>query len=649
MNLIDAEKNVSISPAPEWILFADSKKEQDSCSTDLLHLEKQIHCGLKMRFYRFIRQFETMKSVQNGSVLELDFNPCDEMLVLHSLSIFRQTEEIDKLPGINKKLIQKEAQSHNFIYTGIWTLVIILEDVREGDILEYAYSYKDIDLFKEDFFQDVLYLEAHRPTRRIFLRLVAPIERTSLKYHGISQIPLIQDLDNSFREWIWDISDTKAPILEPDLPSWYNPYSWVQISSFRNWDEVAKSGQGIFKTSSELSPSIKKQINQWKEEYSTIQDITTVIIHFVQKEIRYLSLNENKISNCVADPNLVYTRRFGDCKDKTWLLCLMLREIGILSYPALVNTQLKDKIVSFLPSFQFNHAILAIEFEEMIYWIDPTLTFQGGKFNSKSEETHGYALLIGKPGHSLVLMNCGTESKTVSLVTFDLIRHQENGTMQVETKYYHENANNMRAFLTQITPEELTKNYTNYSNKFYHLATSLHTTSIEDLSDLNVITIKEAYSVSNLGVCIKEKNLLKYVYTIHPLTLFSNLILNIDITRKSPLAIAFPLNIQEEILVRSPKKLNIKDKENKITNEYYEYTERWIKENSQSYRVIFSLKTLKDHVAVEHLPEIKNFMDELSKSLTFTLAFMKTSDKVWGITGTIFLLLSLFRFLLSIS
>jgi hypothetical protein len=98
-----------------------------------------------------------------------------------------------------------------------------------------------------------------------------------------------------------------------------------------------------------------------------------------------------------------------------------------LAYPALVNTQLKDKIVSFLPSFQFNHAILAIEFEEMIYWIDPTLTFQGGKFNSMSEETHGYALLIGKPGHSLVLMNCGTESKTVSLVTFDLIRLQEKG------------------------------------------------------------------------------------------------------------------------------------------------------------------------------------------------------------------------------
>ncbi len=636
MNLSEIENKITVSPFPEWVLDSDINKDGDSLS-DYMHLEKQIHICLKTHFYRAVRKFNSINSIQHGSIFELDIDINDEMLALHRFKIYRKNEEIDKLIGMNKKLIKKERHADNFIYSGIWTLILILDDIREGDILEYAYSYiRGEDFITAESFQDSLYFNTSVDTKRSYFRLLAPIKRTNLKFHGKNEPKSVQDLDHDLREWIWDNSSVKSAIFEPDQPSWYNPFNWLQISSFNNWNEVAECGSRIFPNDSELSPIIHDVIVKWKREHADMKNLILAIIRFVQQEIRYLSLEDNRLEkNCAVDPKEVYVKRFGDCKDKTLLLSLLLKEIGIQSYPALVNTSLKEKITSFLPSFQFNHAILAVEYEGAFYWIDPTLSYQRGTFNSVSRKKYAYALLIGHPEKALVEMDCTeSESKTITITKFNLKELDEPVEMEIETRYINEMADNIRQYLSQITLEDLAKNYLNYTSQFYPDIASNKFLEVEDLTDENIVVIKESYSIPHLAVKKTNGLQVEYTYKFIPLSILSCLNCHFNPNRETPLSITCPLNIEEEIIIKTSQEIEFPNDDININNSHYKYKESWIKDKENLYRVSFSLISLKDHVDVEHLHNIKEFMNNLGDRIVIIMITTKNlAERVESISS----------------
>lgn len=177
--------------------------------------------------------------------------------------------------------------------------------------------------------------------------------------------------------WTWTVTnrphrpeesyDTPAAHVDCDLmvridpPASSTTFKPLHLSS---WSEITQKlndlNNGKCDTSPELAAKARELAGSLEDPIAKIQAIG----QFVQK-LRYISNAEglNQGQGMVARPaSLVYSRRFGDCKDKANLMRAMLREVGITCLPVGAGSGLQEMIRPEAANmFQFNHAICAIE------------------------------------------------------------------------------------------------------------------------------------------------------------------------------------------------------------------------------------------------------------------------------------------------
>lgn len=85
------------------------------------------------------------------------------------------------------------------------------------------------------------------------------------------------------------------------------------------------------------------------------------LLSFARKQIRYVAVEVGVGGYRPHAPQQVLERRWGDCKDKAFLLIDLLREAGIAAWPVLIRSDGGDRVDRDFPSpFQFNHAIVAV-------------------------------------------------------------------------------------------------------------------------------------------------------------------------------------------------------------------------------------------------------------------------------------------------
>src|SRR5579859_6466315 len=138
-----AKNRVQNGPPPDWATPCpyDStfKGEQDAQITFLL-FDSQIHAEQQSLFAHQAIRLETMQAVQHWSQWRLQFEPKTQQVTLHSLKIRRGQEEIDQSDLAKSHLLQREDGLERFVLHGWFTLLMVLEDVRPGDILEFSYT-----------------------------------------------------------------------------------------------------------------------------------------------------------------------------------------------------------------------------------------------------------------------------------------------------------------------------------------------------------------------------------------------------------------------------------------------------------------------------------------------------------------------------
>ncbi|MFL6202061.1 MAG: transglutaminase domain-containing protein [Thermoanaerobaculia bacterium] len=87
------------------------------------------------------------------------------------------------------------------------------------------------------------------------------------------------------------------------------------------------------------------------------------LLAFARKQVRYVAVEVGIGGYRPHTPNEVLERRWGDCKDKAFLLIDLLREAGIEAWPVLVLSSGNGRVDREFPSPQFNHAIVAVSAE----------------------------------------------------------------------------------------------------------------------------------------------------------------------------------------------------------------------------------------------------------------------------------------------
>ena len=546
----DGGSKFAVAPPTGWVKpqFFDRQSanagHESGAADHWLLSERQINVSENETFHHVIRQILNVSAVEDGSKLTMDFNPGYQSLTLHWARVWRGPDYFDRLDTNAVKVIRREQELDDDILNGEQSALLVMDDVRVGDIIDYAYTIKGSNpVLGNHFFSDVP-IQADQPVERFFTRVLWPVQkRLYAKTHGCSIQPVLVP-GKDFVEYIWDLRRTAGIQVEDSLPVWFDPEPWVQLGEYKTWAEVNQWALPLFQNAAPLSPELLQKIAEWRQITGREQQVLAAL-RFVQDDVRYFGVEIDASGEKPADPSVVFARRYGDCKDKSLLFVTVLRALGIEAYPVLVNSTLHGTIEDWLPTGNaFDHCIAAVQFDGQTYWLDPTIHFQRGPLAAHYLPDYGRGLVVSPNTSGLSVIPQNTElPQTTTTEYFELGRKTEAATLKVVTTATGRDADELRAFFATTKRSDIEKSYTHFYADHYPKIKMSVPIDLKDDEAQNKIQTTETYTIEDAWMRSEKGG--KYSFEFYASTLATLLQTPADTERTMPVSVPFP---EHEIL-----------------------------------------------------------------------------------------------------
>ncbi|MFP5286619.1 MAG: DUF3857 domain-containing transglutaminase family protein [Thermoanaerobaculia bacterium] len=183
--------------------------------------------------------------------------------------------------------------------------------------------------------------------------------------------------------------------------AWGDTADWEKVGSWyeRLTAEVPRGTEPVRAKARELTAGL-----------STRREKLEALLDFTRRQVRYVSVQVGIGGYRPHTPREVLERRWGDCKDKAFLLIDLLREAGIEAWPVLIRLGEEDRVDREFPSpYQFNHVIVAVSAEGLglteadpvasgYLFIDPTQTLGALSWLSPSTQDQEALVIRGGRG-----------------------------------------------------------------------------------------------------------------------------------------------------------------------------------------------------------------------------------------------------------
>lgn len=568
--------------------------------------------------------------ITNASQLLVTYDTSYQKLKIHHLYIWRDGAKIDRTASLSFEVMNNEYNLHNGIYSGKITAYDNLIDIRKDDMIDFSYTLTG----KNPIFKNGKYLfvplETTNPVDLYFSRILyaKDMDYSSRCADCDSTIQITNVLTGKYREIEMTVKNLKASKFEENMPSWEMPYKYFTLSSFKSWKEINTWAQSVFTLNTEPPlDNVFKEIFTGKE---TRDEKINKIINYVQDDIRYMGIEAGIGSIKPFAPDQVAKRRFGDCKDKSLLLVSLLKKIGVKqAYPVLVNTSMQNALEKFYPGNEvFDHCIVTFDLDSTSYWVDPTITQQGGDYKSLSIADYGRALIIGKPSDSLVKMP-PRNLKSAIKIKEELHAKSFTGpaALEIRSTRYGLDADRRRIDLEQHSSGELIKAVSEDLKAIYPTVNQTADLAVKDDVNSNIISTTYNYEVDAFwqdGDKKTDKSLAGYwIFRFEPQTLYDYLKIFTGSTRKFDYALPYPLNLNYRVIFHLPKDLLIHDKYVKYENAAFLFDEKMEQISSTSFQVTYNLSTKSSFVLAADYEKIVGEKNKLLKTLPIVIYFNK--------------------------
>lgn len=498
---------------PAWVenIAADFSAVKKTVEVDgglnRLLVERQTNVSEATQYRHFANQFVTEPAVRDGSRISISFDPAYESLTLHRLIVHRNGKAMNRLEQQEIKLLQREKGLDRHVYDGRMSAEMIMEDIRVGDVLEYAYSTRGANPIFEGKYIEAFNTQFDEPIHHLRFRLLWPAgRRLQFKAHGKGAPPVIT-ARNGVTEYVWEDRDVPGVTSDGEVPLWFDPWSWVQLSEFESWTEVARWAERIYQTPEAIPEELESEIRKIARLESGEARVLAAL-RYVQDNIRYLGIAVGENSHRPYSIETILSRRFGDCKDKSRLLCAMLRRLDFEAYPALVATDERLKVTPWLPSpLAFDHMVVQLRYQGKEIWLDPTDRNQGGSLEQLYFPALGQSLVVtpSPTGLTAVRPSGFAESSCEVTEVFDFSNFSGAATLRVRTVYRGNEADEMRSYLADTSLEVIRKRSLNFYAGQYAKIGPVGAPSFHDDRTKNVIVEEEAYQIVGFWKPVEEE------------------------------------------------------------------------------------------------------------------------------------------------
>ncbi|MCB9335259.1 MAG: DUF3857 domain-containing protein [Flavobacteriales bacterium] len=620
-----ANKDVKKDILPIWVNEITVDKNQiyeESGGFQYLLLDVQENWVEKSVYRHCVVKIINSEGVQSMSDINISFDPSFQELTFHQLNVLRGKETIDHLKKSEIKVFQREENLDRLIYDGSLSSVINLKDVREGDVIEYSYSIKGFNPVHKNNFSTTFYLQFTFPVNKVYSRLIVNKNQkiNYKRYNNAIQPKLVQK--EKYKEYIFEVSAINPEIYDKNTPSWYDSQERVSFTTYLSWKELINEMLPLFEYKESEILEIIEELDVSNKAISK-EDLILKLIRFVQDEVRYLGFESGISAYKPNSPQKVYKQRYGDCKDKSLLLVGLLNSQGITSYPLLVNTTLKNQIEKELPSFDvFNHCIVYFKYKNEEYFIDPTISNQGGNLSYLSDLNYGKGLLLRPFQTELVNIHLKNNSSVVIKEIITLKSIGGKAEMLVRSEYLGAKADYIRNYFNTNSKELIKKEYLNFYSALYPAIEHVDDIKIYDDNRFsnNLIITEEFYDIDDFWIDKDEKTIYCETY---PLIIESQVNYPKSPKRTMPYYLGLPYKLSQTTTVYLPEDWNISNEQMTIKGDGFEY-ENIVQKFEKYFSVTHNYYLKKEFIPSKSVDSFLKKHLDIKNQLSFILTHNKS-------------------------
>ncbi len=313
-----------------------------------------------------------------GAIGQFQFSyvPQYQKLQLHQIHILRGTQTLDRTATADLRFLERETGLERGIYSGEVTVAIVLQDVRVGDTLHLAVTKEGVNPVFGGIAADAWPWDLPMPVDVRRLSIIHPSERT-IEWRMLGDFrtarvePQVSEA-GGMKTLRFEERDIDPVSPEPFVPDNYFEGRLLVVSEFRDWNQVARWAEALFPPIASPSTELQSLVAKFAAQPDGMSRVAAAL-RWVQGDVRNFAVSFGESSHRPHPPDKVLERRFGDCKDKSYLLLTLLRQMGIEAAPMLVSTRLPRMPGRTLPMPQaFDHAVVQARIDGQLMYLDPT-------------------------------------------------------------------------------------------------------------------------------------------------------------------------------------------------------------------------------------------------------------------------------------
>lgn len=573
-------------------------------------------------YFHYAIQVVSAAGMEPSSQISISFDPDYQTLQLHKLAVQRGGETIDRLPVTEVQMLRREQDLESSIYDGRYTADLILDDIRAGDVIEYAYTisgenpiYNGIFSYGVDTGWSVPVLNHHFV---LWWLKGGPLYQKSIN----TDLVLSRRDSDSCTVYSLDQKNVEASRHNSETPPWYQPFGFIHISETGDWAEVVNWALPLYSVAYQEDTGTNDIAGPLAPKAATDAEKVMGALDYVQNEIRYLGIEFGVNSHKPSSPRETFQRRYGDCKDKTVALVSLLTALGIEAYPALVNTELQNTIEGYLPTIHaFDHVIARVTVGDRVYWLDPTIRHQGKNLDKVFQPDYGVALVIEPGGAGLTRMSSNDYlTGFVSEETFDLRNGRPSPVdYQVTSTYRGLSAEDMRYWLAEEGRKAIEEYYLNFNAKYYEKIEAVESLQIRDIPEENEVSLQESYRIPDFWEDDEgEKQWQCFFYSN---AIYTYLDRPEERQRTEPFAISHPVDVHQTLHILLPDAWDIRPSVFTEQNSHFKFTsEVSFDGDSKTINLDYRYRSLKDAVEPEDLADYMAALDRVEDELDYYLS-----------------------------
>jgi tetratricopeptide (TPR) repeat protein/transglutaminase-like putative cysteine protease len=326
-----------------------------------------------------IIRLNSRKALQDlGEYRSISYTPAYEKLTLNVAQVCKPNGRC--VPVEPKNVQLRDAGTDFQVYDTSKQLVISYPSLEVGDVIEVKWTTRGKNPEHQgQFFARYTFGADTYPIVTDEMRVRLPKDRI-LKYQttGGKLDPVIAE-EGGNRTYHWRASNRRQLPQDEHLPSKEHLRLQASCSTFASWEDVHKWKQQLRKECWNCTPEVRQIIQDVTKDLQTPLEKARALTYWVRRHIRYVSVGE-KHDYTPHTPVVVLNNRYGDCKDSSQLLAVMLKEVGIPVALATLGVRDDGQVLEDVPSPWGTHAILLVTIDGSEHWIDTTASLAGWNF-----------------------------------------------------------------------------------------------------------------------------------------------------------------------------------------------------------------------------------------------------------------------------